>query len=130
MSVREIEARLAGSVEDKVSQRLGYRESRVWLPSLSGRGAEVEPRPIVKELSGSEARRNYAEGLLEGLGGGFRPTTLLEVAIPRTYPPETVRTEGVWHLQSEGEPEIQCIPLSIRRTDARWVVTLAPQRRN
>jgi hypothetical protein len=124
-TVREIEARLAGSIEDRVSQRLGYREQSVRLPG----GQIVEPRPLVKELNANQQKAKFSEQILTELSGSYRPATIWEVKIPRTYPPELIRVEGVWAIQSDGEQAVDCYPLSILRTDARWVVYLTPQRR-
>lgn len=125
MSVREIEARLAGQVEDKVLERLGYRECTVILPD----GTEVQPRPSVKELTAAQAKQQVAEQILTTISEGYRPVTLFQVGIPRTYPPAQVRAEGVWKLHLDDEEPTDARALLIRRDDARWWVILAPQRR-
>lgn len=126
MSVREIEARLASTVEDKVLQRLGYREAEVNLPDLT----VVQPRPPVRELTQGQARQRVAEQVLTSLTEGYRPVTLFEVLVPRTYPPSQVRAEGVWRVHLDGEEPTDCKALLIQRGDARWSVILAPQRRS
>ena len=125
MSVRDIEARLASQVEDQVLQRLGYREASVSLPDAT----VVEPRPPVKEMSQQQARQAVGEQILTSLGSEYRPVTLFEVQVPRTYPPAQVRAEGVWTLALDGEEPTDCRALLITRKDARWVIILAPQRR-
>lgn len=125
-TVREIEARLARDVEDAVLGRLGYREWRVWLPG----GLEVLPRPAVKEMSFEGARRSLGEQVLAQLGDSYRPATVYEVQIPRTLTTEAIRAEGVWAVESDEASRVSCYPISIRQTDARWVVVLAIQRRD
>ena len=125
MSVREIEARLASQVEDKVLERLGYREAEVTLPDRT----VVQPRPPVRELTQAQAKQKVAEQILTSLTEGYRPVTLFEVLVPRTYPPSQVRAEGVWGISLDGEDPTDCKALLIHRGDARWSVILAPQRR-
>lgn len=124
-TLREIEAGLASTIEDKVLQRLGYRELRVVLPT----GEEVEPRPKAKELTAADQKNRFSQQILQELGAGFRPATIWKVEIPRTYTPDQVRIEGVWTVQSDGEKVMDCYPLTIEKHDARWSVYLTPQRR-
>lgn len=124
-TLREIEAGLASTIEDKLLERLGYRELAVVLPT----GELVEPRPKSKELSAVEQKNRFSQQILQELGGSYRPATIWKVDIPRTYPPNTVRIEGVWVVQADGEQATDCYPLSIERDDARWTVYLTPQRR-
>ena len=124
-TVREIEARLASQVEDAVLERLGYRELQVQLPG----GQIVAPNPKSKELSSTEQRTRFGEQLLMELGGSYRPIIVWQIEIPRTYPSDQVRTEGVWSVKPGDEPTLDCYPLSIEKQDARWIVFLTPQRR-
>ena len=124
-TVREIEARLARDIEDKVLQRLGYRETEVLLPG----GEPIDPRPPVLELTPQQSNRRFGEQVLKELSGAYRPAIIWEVRIPRTYAPEQVRVEGTWEVKPDGENGTVCIPLSIQRGDSRWVVYLTPQRR-
>ena len=124
-TLREIEAGLASTIEDKVLERLGYRELAVVLPT----GEVVEPRPKAQELSAADQKNKFSQQILQELGGSFRPATIWKVEIPRTYRPDQVRIEGVWTVQPDGERVMDCYPLSIERHDARWTVYLTPQRR-
>lgn len=124
-SVREIEARLAGQVEDKVLERLGYREYKIVTPL----GEIIEPRPDVSEMTTHAVKRQFGEQILTELATGNRPATIWKVAIPRTYTPQQIRIEGVWQVHPDDELAVDCYPLTIERFDARWVVYLTPQRR-
>lgn len=124
-TVRQTEARLAGDVEDKILQRLGYREYEITLPN----GEIVTPRPKTSELSSQQASRAFSEQILNELSGSHRPATIWKVEIPRTYPPSKIRTEGVWVVTPDEEMSVSCYPLTIERYDARWTVYLTPQRR-
>lgn len=124
-TVREIEARLASQVEDKVLERLGYREYSILTPL----GETITPRPEVGEMSASQVKRQFGEQILTELATANRPATVWKVAIPRTYTPSQIRIEGVWQVHPDNELAVDCYPLSIERYDARWVVYLTPQRR-
>jgi len=126
MSVRDLEARLARDVEDKLLERLGYRETDIWLPS----GAIIDPRAQVTEHPSDSALKNSLPSqVLVELGRASRPMTLYEVRLPRTWSAAEIRAEGAWGLQTEGQGRVSCYPLSIDRKDARWIIFLAPQRR-
>ena len=127
MSVRDLAARLAGSVEDSISERLGYRETDVYLPSLIGLGPKVTPRPIVEEQDIDSALRSSAGAILTEYSDR-RPVTLFKVQIPRTYSSTVILAEGVWGLQTDGQALISCYPAAITRTDTRWKVYLIPNR--
>lgn len=137
MSLRDIEAKLAANVADNVLQRLGYREIAVRLPG----GVEVTPRPATKELPYSTQTRVLPEQILVSLGSPNRPATVVEVAIPKTHPEAAIRAEGAWQLLwDRGEPTVHdgggtgaswvdCYPLGIQSTPARWIVVVTPQRK-
>jgi len=125
MSVRDLEARLAGSVEDKVLQRLGYREIDVRLPS----GLLVTPRPICYEVSEAEKNRSLSSQVLLDLQNESRPTTIYHLEIPRTYTAQEIRDDGVYTLTIDNEGTLETYPLSILRKDSRWVILLGVQRR-
>jgi len=128
MSVRDIEARLAGSVEDRVSQRLGYRETEVRLLQHDMMTLlTITPRPAVTELTPAAANRRMGSQLLMDASPD-RPITLFLVEIPRTYSAEIIRGDVNWFIQTDGEEELACYPLSITRKDARWEVILSPNR--
>ena len=124
-TLREIEATLASTIEDKVLERLGYRELAVLLPT----GELIDPRPKAREMTAAEQKNRFSQQILEDLGGSFRPATIWVVEIPRTYTPDQVRIEGVWTVQPDDEKVMDCYPLSIEKHDARWTVYLTPQRR-
>ena len=126
MSVRELEARLARDVEDKVLERLGYRETQIWLPS----GELITPLPEVTEHQSSDRLKGkLPPQVLTELESASRPLTIYEVKVPRTWDASEIRAEGVWRLQSTQQLQISCYPITIDRKDARWIVYLAPQRR-
>lgn len=127
MSVRELEARLARDVEDAILGRLGYRETDVWLP---GQTEPVDPRPEVVEVQSSETRQKLPEQVLVELNSGNRPNQVYRVGLPRTIPPNQVRVEGSWKLQTEGQAQTNCLVLAIFMEDARWQIYLCPIRRS
>lgn len=126
MTVRDLEARLKGQVEDKVLGRLGYRETSVMTP----KGIVIEPRPQVLELDSQAATRALGGQLLMDLSGSDRPITTYQVTIPRTYPASDIRVEGVWVLDTDGEGTLECRLVEVTRKDAYWVLLLVPQRRD
>lgn len=126
MSVRELEARLARDVEDKILGRLGYRETDVWLP---GAVDPMEPRPEVAEVTQSEYARVLPEQVLMELGKAVRPVQVYKLRIPRTWTPEQIRVPGTWYLKTDGQAKAPMLTLAVYMEDARWIVYLSTLRR-
>lgn len=116
--VRSIEVRLS-SLEDRILDRLGYREFQVFVGST-----EILPKPGIIEKPLSSYNATQLQGFADSLGGQGNPITTFKLAISREFPEPIIRNFAYWRLIRDSY-EATCLPVDFKITDARALVTVA-----
>lgn len=124
MSVRDIQVRLGGQVEDNILGRLGYREFTVSIG-----GTELTYPPAIKQMNLKAYSDSQLRGFADALGGQGNPIAYFEVRVSRLEPESLIRSFVYWVLTREGF-QAECLPVDIRVNDDRYVVTLAVIKQN
>lgn len=119
MSVRRVEVRLTNT-EDKVLQRLGYREYEVSI--LTTPPTVVSPPPKVTNTNQSQLGPDQLESFLQ-MGGYGNVSSLYTVEISRLFPEALVRGPYYWQVSRDGYVA-RCLLVSVQTLDSRYRVIL------
>jgi len=120
-NLRKLEVRLGQNLEDKLNQKLGYREYAVIPPS----GVSIEPRPLVEQIDLNRVSSTLATSLIQsaqgesGLDAGI-PNALYKVHLSRNFSYEEFTQGGTWQIQRDDwQDPTSCYIAHHRETDAR-----------
>ncbi|CBA17876.1 virion structural protein [Acaryochloris phage A-HIS2] len=114
-TVREIEVNLGQTVDDRVSQLLGYREYTVTLPDGT---VLSQDRPKVTQMKYDRLSQEVAAEVLRITNN--IPNNVYNVRISRNIPEDSVRFGGDWVIQRDGRQAITCALAGITERNA-WL---------
>lgn len=120
-NLRKLEVRLGQNVEDRLLQRLGYREYLVTAPS----GDEISPRPRVEQIDINRISETLAAELLRMSPDARMPNALYKVYLSRNFDYAEFTEGGTWLLQRDDWDEAtSCAIFHHQEKDARIELTL------
>lgn len=121
-NLRRLEVRLGQSLDDRLNQKLGYREYRVTPPS----GVPIEPRPLVVQIDMNRINETMAGYLLQMSPDSRMPNALYKVHVSRNFSYAEFTQGGSWFIQRDDwtEPTETAIVHHVEK-DARIELTLA-----
>lgn len=120
-NLRKLGVKLGQRIDDRINQKLGYREYEVTPPS----GIPINPRPLVRQVDINRISEAMAAQLLQSSQDAVMPNALYTVQLSREFSYAEFTEGGSWFIKRDDwEEATECAIAHHLEKDYRIELTL------